>query len=71
MNSVATCEISQVVKIRNLGNSQAKFSSSSALELLQQHKTKNYEKISLIMRKFTIEKKISIENLKILRKILI
>ena len=37
-----------------------------ALEHLQQHKTKNYEKISLKMRKFT-----KFENLRILMKILI
>ena len=40
------CEISQ------LGKFQAKFG-FPPLEHLQQHKTKNYEKISLKMRKFT------------------
>ena len=68
MNSVANAKFS------NLGNSQAKFGSPLALEHLQQHKTKNYKKISLKMRKFTIQKKIYVENfenLRILRKILI
>ena len=59
MNGVANA------KIRNLENSQAKFGSSSSLEHLQQHKTKNYEKISLKMRKFTIEKNFLLKILKI------
>ena len=49
MNSVANA------KFRNLGNSPSEFGSPPALEHLQQHKTKNYEKISLKMRKLTIE----------------
>ena len=47
-----TAKFRRLRKFRNLGNSRKNFV-PPALEHLQQHKTKNYEKISLKMRKFT------------------
>ena len=56
MNSVRSCEFSQLAKFcrlqnfHNLRNSQANFA-PPVLERLQQHKNKNYEKLSLKNKK--------------------